>query len=782
MPRTEPVDVTVSLFHGVRPAVSGGGLYAWETFVSETLPSLLEERRSDKKRLPGFVLAPVEGKRTDANTGAHTALAIDVDHIPAGDLGALLKRASRYRCAVYETPSSSDEAPRVRVIAALGAEIQPDAVPAARRAFAEALDLDPDACGTAGALPASQVMFAGRLKGTRSRGVWTYEGEIWEPLRGGAEQGRRRAPQVDVRHDLPGSPVSAFAFDTPPDLSAIAKACPPAGHDGDRHTLVRALGGWLARRGYSPALIAEAVAREIPATDPAERGRQAQDAAERVLAGEEAPGWEALQRWCSVYGRKATLKRFEEACKDPDEPDGFGEPWSASAREWWPEAVKYWRKRNRVAKAAQCTRAPSAAPSATTSLGAGDFECDENGQPYSHAANVELGVRQLMAHAVARNAASGRVLLTEHVTLQAGASADATFTPGLWTDIHTTRLHQAVCRLGLKRPSRSDVDHAVVAIASERPHWPIRAYLESLPAWDGVERSLCTYFGVERAEGDASSASKAAYAAWVCAAWLRSCVARGMVPGCQVDHVLVLEGKQGTAKSSALRVLAGDSTETFGGFTANVKDDKRVGEQLQGKWIVEIAELDRWTRTYAESELKDVLTRREDDYRGAWDKHSEPRKRTAVFSGSTNKDEYLTDEENRRYWPIVTGWFDLAGLAADRAQLWAQALAEYRRHCAEWAPGVVTGLEWWPATAELKAMTRAEQDRRVVTDAWTKAVRAWVADQSRRFTAVDVAAHAVGLDLEKIDGKAVARVERCLIACGCVRTETKRGRAWRCAE
>ncbi len=356
MPR--PQDVTLTTFAGIKPAVRASERCTWADFVELRLPELVattvrvrgegeNAAREAKKRLPGFVLAPVDGRRTDSATGAHTALVIDVDALPDNDLGALLKRAAHFRCVVYETPSSEDDAPRARVIAALSEPLDPTHVPAARRAFASALKLDPDACGTAGALPSSQVMFAGRLRGTRERGIWAYEGKIYAPPRvqkertrsranrqGEAEQSARIGRAVKAKVPKPDR-VGAFDFDLPPDLSCIAKHVPPAGVDGDRHLLVRALGGWLARRGYAPAAIAEAVLYQIPASDPAERAAQAQDAAERVLRGEDAPGWEALERWSEGYARgAATLRRLERACRDPREPEGFGggeDVWS----EWW---------------------------------------------------------------------------------------------------------------------------------------------------------------------------------------------------------------------------------------------------------------------------------------------------------------------------------------------------------------------------------------------------------------------------------------------------------------
>jgi hypothetical protein len=337
--------IVCTLFDGIRPAIRDVWRGTWDAFAVEYLPELVAKRARDKKALPGFVLAEVDGRRSAATVGAHTALVIDVDALPDADLGALLKRAARYRAVVYETPSSTDEAPRVRVIAALDEPLDPEHVPVARRALAEALGLDADDCGTAGALPASQVMFAGRVKGTRERGVWAYEGrKTFAPPRVAATTHRtRRALGSPKRADTPArarqGERGAFSFDSPPDLTALAKYVPPAGLDGDRHLLVRGLGGWLARRGYAPEAIAEAVRLQIPSSDPAERAAQALDAALRVHADLDAPGWEALSSWAERFAKGAsTLRRLERACRDPREPIGFDGVWS----EWWAGYLPKW--------------------------------------------------------------------------------------------------------------------------------------------------------------------------------------------------------------------------------------------------------------------------------------------------------------------------------------------------------------------------------------------------------------------------------------------------------
>ncbi len=332
--------IVCTLFNGIRPAVRDVWEGSWEAFAGELLPVLVAERKRQKKALTGIVLAPFGGPRSDASVGAHTALAIDIDRLPDNDLGALLKRAAAFRCAVYETPSSADDAPRVRVIVALQRELAPEHVIAARSAFAEALGLDPDECGTTGAHAASQVMFVGRLRGTRARGLWAFDGKAFKAPRICAPTPKRipPSPRSTERREPRKLEAGAFDFDSPPDLSALAKHVPPPGVDGDRHLLVRAVGGWLARRGYAPEAIAEAVRDQVPSSDPAERAAQALDAALRVRRGEEAPGWEALTSWAERYAKGAsTLRRLERACRDPREPEGFGGDGAEGAvwSEWW---------------------------------------------------------------------------------------------------------------------------------------------------------------------------------------------------------------------------------------------------------------------------------------------------------------------------------------------------------------------------------------------------------------------------------------------------------------
>ncbi len=250
--------------------------------------------------MPALLTAAFEdGYRSNDTVGAHTALVVDVDDAGPDPVAFVRRCLRRVRCAVYESPSSTDDAPRFRVIAALPAPYPAHAVPAARAALARALKLDPAQSGVSKAAAPAQIFFAGTLEGTRKRAVWVSSdgAPIWTPPKPGAAPERAERCRSAT---APTSPV--HAVDRIPDLAAAADAVAPALDDavglrrGGR-VAMRALGGVLARLGYDPAAIGIAVAEQIPSSQPDERATQAADAAEAYYAGEErTAGAESLER------------------------------------------------------------------------------------------------------------------------------------------------------------------------------------------------------------------------------------------------------------------------------------------------------------------------------------------------------------------------------------------------------------------------------------------------------------------------------------------------------
>ena len=178
-------------------------------------------------------------------------------------------------------------------------------------------------------------------------------------------------------------------------------------------------------------------------------------------------------------------------------------------------------------------------------------------------------------------------------------------------------------------------------------------------------------------------------------------VARAKTPGCKADSVVILEGLQGTGKSSAIRTLFGG--ETFGDQLPPMSS-KDASSYLKGKWCVELAELEYKRKAEVET-IKAFITRTHENFRPAFGREEVMIPRTNVFFGTTNAAEYLVDETgNRRFLPIATRNIDLVGLSAARDKLWAAACYAYDAGEAYWLTNEVARI------ASQQAAARLEQD------------------------------------------------------------------------
>lgn len=301
-------------------------------------------------------------------------------------------------------------------------------------------------------------------------------------------------------------------------------------------------------------------------------------------------------------------------------------------------------------------------------------------------------------------------------------------------DHHVLYVHHWLARVrGVSFP-KTAVQDALEAAAKLREVHPVRDYLDSLQ-WDRVHRLpnwLQTYLGAT------SDPYIHAAGRW----WAISAVARIYQPGCQADHLLVLEGGQGAGKSQAARILGGEW------FLANLPDvtSKDAAQVLQGHWIAEIGELDAF-KGAAGTRVKDWVTRTTDSYRPAYGRFTVKRPRQTVFIGTTNESHYLTDPTGaRRFWPVRVGGLDREALLRDRDQLWAEA--KHYFDCGE---------PWWPGQELAQALSEAQEDR-YEGDDWERRFSEWAETQNRDgFTVGDVLAGALGLEPGKWDRRVQTR-------------------------
>lgn len=221
----------------------------------------------------------------------------------------------------------------------------------------------------------------------------------------------------------------------------------------------------------------------------------------------------------------------------------------------------------------------------------------------------------------------------------------------------------------------TDVFDALVHIAKSNAYNPLRDYLNGTRA-DGVARIdtfLESYCGVSLVDVEGKDISE--YVRKVSRRWLLSAVARAFTPGCKMDTVLILEGKTGIYKSTALKALGGpffsDSKISIGGNDAM---------QLAGtNWIHEIAELTAFHASETEQQ-KAFFSSPVDQFRAPYDRVPFAHPRLACFVGSTNDDRYMNDATgNRRYWPVTCEkTFRIRELRRDRDKIWAEAVAVFK--------------------------------------------------------------------------------------------------------
>jgi len=260
-----------------------------------------------------------------------------------------------------------------------------------------------------------------------------------------------------------------------------------------------------------------------------------------------------------------------------------------------------------------------------------------------------------------------------------------------------------------------DAAGGLIAIAHAIPVDPVRDYLDRL-VWDGCSRVdgwLTTYLGV----------APSPYSNAVGTAWLISGVARTYQPGCQADYLLVLEGPQGVGKSRSLRALGGPEWTMRTTLDPSSKDSAL---SLHGPWIVEWAELDGLSRREATA-VKAFVDRGRDWLRPPYARCHVMLLRRSVLAGTTNDATYLTDPTGgRRYWPVRVTRCDVDGLARDRDQLWAEAVARYR-----------AGEKWW-LDREMETLAAGEQSLREDTDPWLDSVATSVSVGSDVVTTTEI--------------------------------------------
>lgn len=252
----------------------------------------------------------------------------------------------------------------------------------------------------------------------------------------------------------------------------------------------------------------------------------------------------------------------------------------------------------------------------------------------------------------------------------AGVRKDDAWTD--WTDADSAGLYEFL-ENEYKFRNKGVTDAALTHFFEAHKINEVTEYLDRL-VWDGVprvDRLLIDYLGAEDTE----------YVRAVTRKTLVAAVYRAYEPGTKFDQMLVLIGPQGVGKSTLIQRLGrtkwvSDSLESFEG--------KQMAESIQGKWLIEIAELSAFRRTKDVGAIKQCISSVGDYYRAAYAHFPVERPRRCIFFGTSNEYGFLRDPTgNRRFWPVDVGeqkhdftvWNDLNESIVD--QIWAECRQAY---------------------------------------------------------------------------------------------------------
>jgi predicted P-loop ATPase len=199
--------------------------------------------------------------------------------------------------------------------------------------------------------------------------------------------------------------------------------------------------------------------------------------------------------------------------------------------------------------------------------------------------------------------------------------------------------------------------------------------------------------------------------------------------------MLILEGPQGALKSAACGIIAG---QWFSDSLPELTSGKDVSQHLQGKWLIEVGELSALNRAETTT-LKAFITRQTERYRPSYGRKEIHQPRQCVFVGSTNDQSYLRDPTGgRRFWPVKVGTIDLEALAADRDQLFAEAVHLYK-----------SGAKWWPDKDFEIEHIKPEQDARYDADVWEEKIVSFLEGRNR-VTVYEIAKDALLMETSRI--------------------------------
>lgn len=289
-----------------------------------------------------------------------------------------------------------------------------------------------------------------------------------------------------------------------------------------------------------------------------------------------------------------------------------------------------------------------------------------------------------VASAVAADARWAGVLaldvLTDEVRCLRPAPWDGVFArprgaaPRRWLEVDDVKFAGWLRGVYGARVSATAAARVARAAAAQQPYSPAANYLEAL-RWDGRPRAeswLARYFGAPAERRSELLGSH----------FLVGAAARALRPGGPAPPVLVLCGQRGSGRSAALAALGGEWYQE--GHLRRAGRDELL--TLRGAWIFEVADLPE--NPAAGSALQSFLQAKSDIYRPPYERAPRQFLRQVAFAAAS-QGRPAASEVSSDWMPcgpcrVQTGRADVAALARDRDQLWAEAVHLLRSGAGRW--------------------------------------------------------------------------------------------------
>ena len=265
----------------------------------------------------------------------------------------------------------------------------------------------------------------------------------------------------------------------------------------------------------------------------------------------------------------------------------------------------------------------------------------------------------------------------------------------IWKELEDKSVNSLYCRFCLDTGRQAKISDFFIIIESDfYPDYnPLREYLDSLPAWDGVTDHIDQLASTVHVTGCTQEMHNRFFKKWMVAM-----VAAWLDDGTTNHEILTYIGEQGKYKTSFMTHLLPPALDKYFAikhFNHSMSKDDRLA--LTELALIDLEELDN-LRPDAVNLLKAVTTDPAINLRPVWERYALRRQHIASFCGTGNNPRFLTDLSGNRRWlafmvdSIDSPWertTDYDGIYAQAYALWQQGFrywfddeenAELERH------------------------------------------------------------------------------------------------------